>query len=333
MNALAHVGRRFGVQTGALLVVVAAFAVVVPQFRGTAAAYGTLEGVALVGITAIGLAVVMIAGELDLSVGSMAALAGVVAIRAADAGLLAAIVAGTAVGVILGALQGYAVGRLRINSLVLTVGTLILFQGAAMLLTDDRTIGLANFAATDPLLERWWIFTPSSITGIVVIVVIGIFLSRLRRGREIYAIGGSRPEATAAGVPVTASLIVSFALSGGCAALAGSLACLQGGSADPSGFGTLLLGAVSACLIGGISLYGGRGDAVNVALGVLILTVVAAGAAAAGAPSYLTGLIVGALLLIVVTLEFVLNRTLAVSRLRTVRARRAAQLHAQHSLS
>jgi ribose/xylose/arabinose/galactoside ABC-type transport system permease subunit len=326
MSPLGSLARRYGVQAATLVALAVVLNLTVPGFSGVPAFYSTLDGVALVGITAAGLAVTMIAAELDLSVGSMAALAGVIAVRAGDLGLVAAIAIGTAAGVVLGLLQGLLIARLRISSLVVTVGSLIILQGAAVLLAGGRPIGLRDLTETDPLLRQWGVLSPSSLTGIVVLILLGVFLGWTRWGREIYAIGGARPEATAAGVPVTRSLAVAFAISGGCAGLAGALACMQGASADPNGFATLLLGAVSACLIGGISLYGGRGNATNIALGVLILCVLPAGAAAAGAPTYITGLATGALLLLVVGVDFALGRTVAARRLRAVRARRAEAL-------
>jgi ribose/xylose/arabinose/galactoside ABC-type transport system permease subunit len=320
--------RLYGVQAGVLLVLLVVLFATVPEFTAESAVFGTLDGIALIGVAAAGVAVTMIAGELDLSVGSMAALAGVVAIRAAGLGLVPALVIATLVGFVLGTAQGLLIARLRISSLVVTVGTLIAFSGLALLLAGERPIGLAHLTLTDPLLTQWMSMTPATFTGIAVIVLLGVFLALTRWGREIYAVGGGREEARAAGVPVTGSLTLAFGISGACGALAGSLACMQGASADPHGFGSLLLSAVSACLIGGISLYGGRGNAGHVALGVLILCLITAGATDAGAPTYVTGLVTGAVLMLVVTVEFVLHRTVAVRRLHAARARHAALLTA-----
>lgn len=322
MRPLLRLGRGLGVQVATLVLLSVVLAAAIPGFSGVPAVYGVLEGLPLVGIAAIGLAVTMIAGELDLSIGSMAALCGIVAVHASDAGLVPALLAGTATGAVLGGVQGWMIARLRISSLVLTVGTLIVFQGAALMITGGRTIGVSVLETTDPLLLQWGVLSPSSVVAIVVIFAVGVFLARTRWGREIYAIGGARDEAVAAGVPVRPSLVLAFGLSGACAALAGSLACLQGGSADPNGFSTLLLGAASAALIGGISLYGGRGGAVNVALGALILAVVSAAATAAAAPLFVTGLSTGALLLAVISVDSLLGRTLSARRLRRIREER-----------
>jgi ribose transport system permease protein len=281
-----------------------------------------------VGIAAAGLACAMVAGELDLSVGSMAVFGGVLAIRFGDLGLVPAILLAAVAGALVGLLQGFLIGRLGINSLVFTVGTLILLQGAAWVIAGGKPISLSNFEETDPLLAQLWVFSPSSIAGIIVIALIGLLLAYTKWGREITAIGGARGEAIAAGVPVRRSLNIVFAISGGCAALAGAIACMKGASASPDAFGSLLLTAVSACLIGGINVYGGRGNVINIVLGVVILAVLAAGMAAASAPTFITDLLTGLLLIVVITIEFVLGRFLRRRKLSAARDRVAEEVAA-----
>ena len=103
-------------------------------------------------------------------------------------------------------------------------------------------------------------------------------------------------------------LALSFAFSAGCASLAGALAAARGGSAAPQNYDDLLLTGCAATLLGGISLYGGRGTVLNVALGVAILSVVGAGLAARGTSASLVQLVTGTLLLAVIGIEFVLGR-------------------------
>lgn len=324
MRRLGALGQGYGVQAVVLVALVVVFVSSVPTFQGESAVYATLDGLGYTGIAAAGISVAMIVGELDLSIGSMAALSGVIAIRAGSLGLVPAILLATLAGVVLGGLQGALIARLRISSLVVTVATLIVFEGAASVIAGGKTIPLADIEETDPILTRLGVLSPPSLIGLVLIVMLGIALARTRWGRELYAVGGARAEAAAAGVPVARSLVVAFSVSGGCGALAGALASMQGASADPSGFGSLLLSSVAAALIGGVSLYGGRGDGVNIALGLLILLVLNAGTAAAGAPSVVTDLLTGSLLIVVIAVEFGLGRLLASRRLRAQRVRAAA---------
>jgi ribose transport system permease protein len=289
-------------------------------FRGDAAFFSVLEGFPLMGLVALGLAVTIIAGELDLSVGSMAAVAGAIAVRTADAGLVGAVAIAVAVGVILGAVQGGLIARIGINSLVFTIGTLILLRGVAWLLCDNAPLPLEDVTVSDPLLERYGIFSPASITALVVFVLIGLFLAYTRYGREVYAIGGARAEAEAAGVPRTRPLVLAFALSGGLASMAGALATMRGGSAAPENYSDLLLAGAAAALLGGISLYGGKGTVINVAFGVAILTAVTAGLAARGEPNSTVQLVTGVLLLLVIAVEFTASRVARRSSLASDRA-------------
>jgi ribose/xylose/arabinose/galactoside ABC-type transport system permease subunit len=295
-----------------------------PTFSGEASVYSVLEGFPLMGLVALGLAVTIIAGELDLSVGSMAALAGVVAVKTASTGLFGAIAIAVAVGALIGATQGLMIARLAMNSLVLTVGTLILLRGVTYLASDNKPSQLTDFTVSDPLLERYGIFSVGSIIALVVFVVVGLFLAYTRYGREIYATGGARDEARAAGVPRLRPMVLTFALSGGCAALAGALASLKGGSAAPQNYEDLLLAGAAAALVGGISLYGGRGTVLNVALGVAVLSAVTAGLAARGSDASVTQLVTGALLITVVAIEFIASRLGRRSRLRREAARHEA---------
>lgn len=279
-----------------------------PTFRGTSSIFAVLEGFPLTGLVALGLTVTIIAGELDLSVASIAALAAVIAVLTAPLGLLGCIAIATLAGTLLGAFQGAVIGVLRINSLVFTIGTLILFRGLTYILSGHAPIVISNITITDPLLERYWIFSLSSIIAIIGFILVGLFSTYTRWGREIYAIGGARNEAIAAGVPRVRPFTIAFAISGGCASLAGALAATRGGSAAPQNYEDLLLSGAAAALLGGISLYGGRGTVFNVALGVAILSVVAAGLGARGTSASLVQLVTGALLLIVITGEFAAGR-------------------------
>jgi ribose transport system permease protein len=277
-------------------------------FRGESAFFSVLEGFPLMGLVALGLAVTIIAGELDLSVGSMAAVAGAIAVRAADAGLVGAVVIAVAIGALIGAVQGGLIAKIGINSLVFTIGTLILLRGVAWLLCGNAPLPLEDVTVSDPLLERYGIFSPASIAALIVFALFGLFLAYTRYGREIYAIGGARAEAAAAGVSRTRPLVLAFAISGGLASMAGALATMRGGSAAPENYADLLLAGAAAALLGGISLYGGRGTVLNVAFGVAILTAVTAGLAARGEPNSTVQLVTGVLLLLVIAVEFIASR-------------------------
>ncbi|WP_108259503.1 ABC transporter permease [Mangrovicoccus ximenensis] len=283
-----------------LAAVYAAMAVTVANFGTSGNAYAILESSALVGIVAAGLAVNMMAGELDLSVGSVAACAGLVAVMMSGHGVAVAVACAVVPAVIYGIAQGYAIARLQISSLVFTLGTFIGMRGLAYVISDERTLTLAlsDLGISMALRERMLlIFSPSSLVMVAVLLLAGVLLRYTRAGREIFAIGGARRESRAAGVPQTRPLVVSFAVSAGLAALAGALASLKGGSATPGGYETVLLAAVTAALIGGVSLYGGRGSMIGVLIGVLTLQVLLSGLQLTGAPGWAANLATGLILL------------------------------------
>lgn len=315
-ESMALQARSYGLPVLVLAVTWVVLATSTPTFRGEASVFSVLEGFPLLGLVALGLAATVVAGELDLSVGSMAALAGVIAVKAASLGLVGSLLLATAVGCLLGALQGGLIAKLQISSLVLTIGTLILLRGVTYIASASAPVQLTDFAVSDPLLERYGIFSLGSIVAIALFVAMGMFLTYTRYGREIYAIGGARQEAHAAGVPRIRPMVCAFAISGACAALAGALASLKGGSAAPQNYEDVLLAAAAAVLLGGVSLYGGRGTVLNVALGVAVLSAVSAGLAARGSDASVTQLVTGTLLVAIVAIEFAIVRFARRSSLR-----------------
>jgi ribose transport system permease protein len=140
---------------------------------------------------------------------------------------------------------------------------------------------------------------------LVVFVLVGVFLAFTRWGREIYAIGGGRNEARAAGVPLLRPLVIAFTLSGALAGLGGALLSMRSGSASPLGFDTVLLAAVTTCLIGGIALAGGRGNIVGIAIGLFTLRFFITGVASLGAPYWAQNLATGGLLILVIAVQVV----------------------------
>jgi len=149
-----------------------------------------------------------------------------------------------------------------INSLVFTIGTLIGLRGFALIISNENsvTIPIPRLGETDFLGAKYLgLLSPLAMLMFVVFLVAHLFLRYTLWGREIFAIGGGRAEARAAGVSIMRPMVISFALSATLAGLAGAVLSVRLGSATPLGFDTLLLSAVTACLIGGIALEAARG--------------------------------------------------------------------------
>jgi ribose/xylose/arabinose/galactoside ABC-type transport system permease subunit len=280
------------------------FAVTDPRYASAGNTFAILEGFSSIGLAALAVAITIIAGEFDLSIPSVALCAGVIAVSLSGQGLLVALLVATAVATLFGLAQGALISWLRISSIVFTVGTFIALQGVAFILAGGRTVAITDFSIAQALSQRIGIVSPSSVLAIVVFVAVGATLSYTRYGRELYAVGGGRMEAVSAGVPLWRPIVVAFTLSGLLAGLTGAVVSLKIGSASPAlGFQDLLLPSVTAALVGGVSLLGGRGSAVGVLVGVLIIRFISAGLSLRGLQSFVESLAIGTLLLVVIVID------------------------------
>lgn len=295
--------RRYQLQLVVLAAVILTMYLLYPAFRVEA----SLERVIPLGVVAAGIAVTMIAGELDLSIASMAAFAGALTVVLSGIGLIPAVLIAIGVCVVLGMLQGWAIAQLGINSLVFTIGTLILIRGLTWLVSGGLSISVTDFTASDVFRARFLIFTPLSLTGLLLLVALGVFLGRARWGRELYALGSARQEAVAAGVPYRRSMIVAFGISAGCGAVGGALTSAAAGSAAPAAFDSMLIMGLAAVLVGGVSLAGGRGTMINVFLGFAIIAILSAGLAGMGSKAFVAQLFTGVFLLLVVLADYLIT--------------------------
>jgi ribose transport system permease protein len=294
---------RYALQLVVLAIVLISMYSLYPNFRVEA----SIERLIPLGVVAAGLAVTMIAGEFDLSIASMAALAGALTVVFSDLGLGLAVVLAISVCVLLGMLQGWAIATLGINSLVFTIGTLILIRGLVWLVCGGLSISVTDFTASDVFRTSILFLTPLSLTGLIIFVLLGVFLSRTRWGRELYALGSSRQEAIAAGVRYRRGMVIAFGISAGCGAIGGALTSALAGSAAPGALDTVLITGLAAVLVGGVSLAGGRGTMINVFLGFAIIAILASGLAGMGVRAFVTQLFTGVFLLLVVLAEYLIG--------------------------
>jgi ribose transport system permease protein len=286
----------------AVLIIVVAM-IVIPGFATTNNTFSVLQVVAPIGIAALGVGVTMLAGEFDLSIGSTAVLGGVISVLLAGYGPVVCIGVPVLVGAVLGSAQGYVISRLGVSSLVITIGTLILFRGIAYILAGDTSVSLTNFDIGLALSRRLWIFSPLSLAFIALTVIAWAFLRYSKYGHEVFAIGGGRREARAAGIAPVRPLVIVFGISGSMGALAGALVSLSIGGATPTGFTEFLLSSIAAAVIGGIALSGGKGSVWGIVLGALALGVISNGVSVIGAPVFVAQFLTGALLLAALAAE------------------------------
>lgn len=290
---------------GLLIFIWVVFTALNPKFLSPNTMYAVLEGFAITGLVAAGLATTMLVGELDLSVGSVAAVAGIIAVQSTGFGFLPAVLFAVVTALAFGLAQGWVIARTGINSLVFTIGTLILVRGIAFIITPvAELMPLDRIGMSDFLVTRLWIFSPFSLTTLILVISLGLFLALTRWGREMMAFGGAREEARAAGLNMRRPIIIAFGISATFAGLAGALASIKSASAAPFSYEGLLLTGVTAALVGGVSLYGGRGTMLGVVIGTLILRSLTSGIANQGAAVYIESLAIGVILLLVLLVEF-----------------------------
>jgi ribose transport system permease protein len=290
------------VMTAVIFVVLA---VVAPGFATSGDMYSILNLCAPVGLIALGVGATMLAGEIDLSAGASATCLGILAVQVFSTGLLPAILIALGAGAVYGAAQGILIARLKIPSVVFTLGTMIALGGIAELQAPSGTVSVnvSQLESASSLSNQLWILSPLSIIFFLVAIGIGLLLGFTRIGREVYAVGGGRAESRVAGVAENRPIIMVFVLSGGLAGLAGGVASLNTGSGGPGAYSSLLFQAITAALIGGVSVYGGRGRVIGIVLGVLSLQFLLGALALRSAPFWASDLATGVLLLIFLVVE------------------------------
>jgi len=274
------------------------------DFFSTATVFSTLETFATGGLVALGLGLTMMIREFDLSVVGMFSLAGCIAVLAGQHDAALGLGCALAAGLVAGVVQGLLIMRLRLGSVGVTLGGLLVASGAAYVLTENRLIPYENMevalALTAPIAG---IFSIRSLLVLGLFAVAAVVIGVTRVGRDIIAIGSDRRAAVIAGVGVEGLVVGIFAFSGFCASLSGALLSFGLASASPAGLSDVIVPAAAAAIIGGVSLAGGTGRPLGIALGVLTLAVLRAGFNAIGAPPYVNSIAMGAILLAVAILD------------------------------
>ena len=262
--------------------------------------------IGLFGIFSIGEGIVIITGGIDLSVGSMFALLGVVFIDLlVNRGLPwpAALLATVAGGVVLGAVQGFLVTKARLQPFIVTLCGLLIYRGAARYYTDDATMGFGYGSDFDWLgwlaSGRSWGIPHSFMLLIVVAAVMWVVLHRSVFGRYLYAIGKNEEAARFSGISTGAVIAGAYIISGGLAGISTILLVFYTNSVSPSSFGSFYeLYAIAAAVLGGCSLRGGEGSIVGIVLGTALLQVLQNLVNILGIPSSLNFAVMGTVILL-----------------------------------
>ena len=285
---------------GALIVVFVFLSIASPDFLTADNLFNIGSQTAVVAVIAIGMTLVIITAGIDLSVGSVAALAGVAgAVMMAQMGLSMplAVLGGTLVGAACGLVNGFLVSVAGLNPFIATLGMLSVARGVVYIFTDAQSV----FGLPDSfrLLGQGVIAggIPIPVIVILVVAVAGyVVLSRTRLGRYAYAMGSNLEAARLSGIPIRRYLTSVYVISGALAGFGGMIAASRVASGQPNyGLG-LELDVIAAAVIGGASLFGGQGTVVGTLIGAFLISLIRNGAVLLNVNTFYQQVIIGVII-------------------------------------
>jgi ribose transport system permease protein len=301
--------RQFGTVIG-LVLLCAALWILSPHFLTVSNLLNIAEQTSINAIVAVGMTFVILSAGIDLSVGSIVALAGVVLGAALQAGygLAAGVGAALAAGVLCGLANGALISAGGLPPFIVTLGMMSVARGAALLFTEGRPV--SGFDASFRALATGRVgFVPAPVIATAVIYLVAFFvLTRTTFGRYVYAIGGNEEATRLSGVSVRFHKTAIYGVSGLTSALAAVVLTARLNSAQPIAGMMYELDAIAATVIGGTSLMGGEGTLGGTLVGALIMGVLRNGLNLLGVSSFLQQIVIGGVIVVAVLLDTVLKR-------------------------
>ena len=286
-----------------LLVITAVIMIFAPTYRQWPAIRDVLEQSTVMLIMATGTTIILISGNLDLSVGSILALVTVVVgnILFLEMPVSVAIAGGLLVGALCGVINGVLVARTGVPTLIVTLGTLMAFRGLA------NMIGTGKDMSRFPESFKWLGggFVGPALITIITVLFIWFILSQTKLGFSAYAAGGNEEVSRLSGIPVKVNLIWFYVLSGATAALAAIVQTSRLDFATPNRGQAMELWVIAATVIGGTSMFGGIGGVGGTVIGVLIIKTIQAGLIHLRVPSFWQQVAIGAVIIIAVWIDVV----------------------------
>lgn len=260
---------------------------------------------------AIGMTFVITSGGIDLSVGSIVALCGVLTamlMRDFQISTVVALIASIVIGILCGLFNGALITVLNLSPFIVTLGTMGMFRGVALIVSEGRSIyqfersTLQPFAARIPIAPGWEIPTMVISTGLIALLF-WFVLTQTKFGKYTIAIGGNEETARVAGISVKRYKLGIYALSGALAGFAGLLLVARLNSGDPTFGDEYTLNSIAATVMGGTSLSGGEGSIAGTIVGALIIYTVQNAMNLFNVPSYWQQLVIGTVIVLAVILD------------------------------
>jgi ribose transport system permease protein len=299
--------QRYGREIGLPVIVVA----LTVFFAANSEVFFSLANFRNIGVSAAALAAVsfgqtfaILTAGLDLSVGSTVALVSIVgAIVMRDHGVPAGIFASLATGAGVGLVNGIVITRFKVFPFIATLAMMSIVSGLALSLSGGVAVTGVPASFSDLAYELVLGIPVPVIIALMVLLIAFIVLQYTLLGRRIYAVGGNEEAARLSGIQIGAVKIVAYVFSGMCAAVGSIILTARVASGQPSLGTTLPLESVAAVVLGGISLFGGRGSVVGVAFGVLFVSILSNGLNLLNVPSYTQMMVIGGALILAVALD------------------------------
>lgn len=297
--------RKYGLLT-AFVAVCLVLSFTTPKFLTVQNLMIILTQVSINALLAFGVTFVIIAGGIDLSIGSMVAVTGVVAASFAHPDtypVAVPVLAGLGAGLLFGAFNGFIITRSKVPPFIVTLGTMTIGRGLALILSKGRPISNLsdsfNFLGGGKILG-----IPTLIIILIVLfIVCTVVLKRTVLGRYIYAVGGNEQAARASGIRLTNVKMVVYTLCGGLAALAGILLTSRITTGQPNAGTGFELDAIAAAIIGGTSTSGGTGTMTGTLIGALLIGVISNGLDLLNVTSYYQQVVMGTIIIGAVVLD------------------------------
>jgi ribose transport system permease protein len=290
-----------------LVVVGVVFSVLSPRFLEPANLVNIVVQCASVGIVATGMTFVLLTAGIDLSVGAIMFVSAAVAGKMAVGGASLPAVFGSilVIGALCGAVNAFFVTKAGVKAFVVTLATLYVGRGFGLWITQTRALNLPEAMLQVGSARLLGVPVPAIVLAIV-LVVSHVVLAHTPFGRHVYAVGHDKAAARRAGLPVGLVLFAVYAISGTLAALGGAVAIAQLGAVSPSFGREREFAAVSAAVLGGVSLFGGRGAVLpGVLLGAFLVQTVENGLVIVNADPYLYPLVMACVIFVAVLLDSV----------------------------
>lgn len=305
MNLAKNYLNKYGILI-ALLLICITLSMATPNFLTTQNLLIVLRQVSINGILAIGVTFVIITGGIDLSLGSVIALTGVVAASFAHPNtypLVVPLILAILSGVAIGAINGLTITIGKVAPFIVTLGMMTIARGLALVFSDGRPVtNLSpsfNFIGGGDI-----VYVPVPILLFILVIIISfVILKYTRIGRYIYAVGGNENAAKASGIIVNRVKLFAYIMCSGLAALAGIVLASRITTGQPNAGIAYELDAIAAVVIGGTSLLGGKGSIAGTVIGVLIIGVINNGLDHLNVSSYYQQIIKGVIIICAALLD------------------------------